>query len=54
MHMTCLIYHFLEAALFWDVWPLSNFLSSLLADSVVFISANEKRLQNQVYKQIKS
>ena len=57
MHISCLIYHFLEAALFWDVF--ASFLFFLLiinreSHSVVFVSTNEKRLQNQVYRQIKS
>ena len=59
MHITCLIYHLLQpqAALFWDV--CASFLFFLVIinrepDGVVSISANEKRLQNQVYRQVKS
>ena len=46
MYISCLIYHFLEAALFWDLSGVSH--------GVVLVSTNEKRLQNQVYRQIKS
>ena len=55
MHITCLIYHFLEAALFSDMSVSFWFFLSIInkePDSVV--SANEKKLQNQVYRQIKS
>ena len=54
MHISCLIYHFLEAALFWDVSASFLFFFLNYQHVVVFVSTNEKRLQNQVYKQIKS
>ena len=57
MHISCLIYHFLEAALFWDVSASFWFFLLIInreSHSVVFVSANEKRLQNHVYRQIKS
>ena len=57
MHIICLIYHFLEAALFWDVSASFWFFLLIInreSHSVVFVSTNEKRLQNQVYRQIKS
>ena len=59
MHITCLIYHLLQpqAALFWDVCASFWFFLVIInrePDGVVFISANEKRLQNQVYRQVKS
>ena len=57
MHISCLIYHVLEAALFWNV--SSSFWFFLLiinreSNGVVFASTTEKRLQNQVYRQIKA
>ena len=57
MHISCLIYHILEAALFWDVSASSWFFLLIInreSHSVVFILTNEKRLQNHVYRQIKS
>ena len=57
MHITCLIYHFLEAALFWDVSTSFCFFLLIVnrePDGAGFISANDKRLQNQVYRQIKN
>ena len=57
MHIICLIYQFLEAALFWDTsayfW---DFLLIINREShgVVFVLTNKKRLQNQVHRQIKS
>ena len=57
MHISCLIYHFLEAALFWDVSASFWFFLLIInreSHGVVFVSTNEKRLQNQVYRQIKS
>ena len=57
MHISCLIYHFLEAALFWDVSASFWFFLLIInreSHSVVFVSTNEKRLQNHVYRQIKS
>ena len=55
MHVSCLIYHFLEAALFWDVCSFLIFLLIINREShsVVFVSTNEERLLNQVYRQIK-
>ena len=54
MHVSCLIYHFLEAALFWDVCSFLIFLLIINREShsVVFVSTNEERLLNQVYRQI--
>ena len=52
-----IIYYFLEAALFWDASASFWFFLLIInrePDGVVFISTNEKRLQNQVYRQIKS
>ena len=57
MHISCLIYHFLEAALFWDVSASFWFFLLIInreSHGVVFISTNEKRLQNQVYRWVKS
>ena len=57
MHIICLIYHFLEAALFWDVFASFWFFLFIMNSElhcVVFVLTNEKRLQNQVYRQIKS
>ena len=57
MHISCLIYHVLEAALFWDVSASFWFFLLIInreSCSVVFVSINEKRLQNHVYRQIKS
>ena len=57
MHISCLIYHILEAALFWDVSASFWFFLLIInreSHGVVFVSTNEKRLQNQVYRQIKS
>ena len=57
MHISCLIYHILEAALFWDVSASFWFFLLIInreSCSVVFVSINEKRLQNHVYRQIKS
>ena len=56
-HIICLIYHYLEAALFWDVSASFWFFILIInreSHSLVFVSANENRLQNQVYRQIKS
>ena len=53
----CLIYHFLETALFSDVSAFFWFFLLIInmeSHSVAFISTNEKRLQNQVFRQIKS
>ena len=52
MHISCLIYHILEAALFWDVSASFWFFLLIInreSHGVVFISTNEKRLQNQVF-----
>ena len=52
MHISCLIYHVLETALFWDVSPSFWFFLLIInreSHGVVFISTNEKRLQNQVF-----
>ena len=57
MYISCLVYHVLEAALFWDVFSSFWFFLLIInmeSRGVVFASANEKRLQNQVYRQIKS
>ena len=57
MHISCVIYHFLEAALFWDVSASFWFFLLIInreSHGVVFALTNEKRLQNQVYRQIKS
>ena len=57
MHISCLIYHILEAALFWDVSASFWFFLLIInreSHGVVFVSTNEKRLQNQAYRQIKS
>ena len=59
MHTTCLIYHLLQpqAALFWDVCASFWFFLVIInkePNVVAFISANEKRLQNQVYRQVKN
>ena len=47
MHISCLIYHFLEAALFWDVSASFWFFLLIInreSHGVVFVSTNEKRL----------
>ena len=57
MHIICFIYHFLQTALFWDVSASFWFFLLIInreSHGVVFVSTNEKRLQNQVYRQIKS
>ena len=57
MHISCLIYQVLEAALFWDVSASFWFFILIInreSHGVVFVSTIEKRLQYQVYRQIKS
>ena len=57
MHISCLIYHVLEAALFWDVSCSFWFFLLIInreSNDVVFASTTEKRLQNQVYRQSKA
>ena len=53
MHISFLIYHFLEAALSRNVSGSSWFFLLFIyrePDGVLFVSANEKRLQNQGYR----
>ena len=55
MHIIHVIYHFLEAASFWDVTASFWFFILIVnrePDGVVFVSAIEKRLQNQYIKNV--
>ena len=57
MHISCLIYYVLKAVLFWEVFASFRFFLLIInseSHSVVFLQTNEKRLQNQAYRQIKS
>ena len=58
MHIICLAYHVLETALFWDVSASFLIFSLNYQQGVtwccIYKSTNEKRLQDQVYRQIKS
>ena len=57
MHISCLIYHVLEAALFWDkcvgaaylIFSLINYQGVKCCCTI-----NERRLQNQAYRQLKT
>ena len=57
MHISCLIYHALEAPLFEHVSASFWFFLLIInrgSHGVVFVLTNEKRLQNQAYRQIES